>query len=93
MLLTKDELVKDVAGKAGISQIDAGKAVSAFTSSVQEALVKGDSVKLIGFGIFCVTERAARTGRNPATGKPIDIPARRVPKFKAGTTLKEAMNK
>ena len=93
MLLTKDELVRDVAGKAGISQVDAGKAVSAFASSVQEALAKGDSVKLIGFGIFSVTERAARTGRNPATGADLEIPACKVPKFKAGTTLKEAVNK
>ncbi|EJU28873.1 MAG: HU family DNA-binding protein [Selenomonas sp.] len=90
--MNKTELVANVAEKAGLSKKDAEKALSAVIESVEEALVEGDKVQLIGFGTFEVKDRAARTGRNPQTGKEIKIAASRNPVFKAGKALKDAVN-
>ena len=78
--------------KAGISKKDAGNAVDAFTTVVTEALIKGEKVSLVGFGTFEVKERAAREGRNPQTGETMQIAASKVPSFKVGKTLKDAVN-
>ena len=90
--MNKTELVANVAEKAGLSKKDAEKALSAVIESVEEALVEGDKVQLIGFGTFEVKDRAARTGRNPQTGKELKIAASRNPVFKAGKALKDAVN-
>lgn len=89
--MNKTELIADVAEKAGISKKAAGEAVDAVFDSITDALKSGDKVTLIGFGTFEVRNRAARTGVNPATGKPIQIAASRVPAFKAGKSLKDAI--
>jgi DNA-binding protein HU-beta len=89
--MNKTELVSNVAERAGLSRADAEKAVSACIYSIAEALKGGDKVSLIGFGVFSVSERAARAGKNPATGEAIQISAARVPKFKAGKALKDAI--
>ena len=90
--MNKTELIEEIAKEAGISKAAAGKAVDAFTASVTAALKGGDTVTLIGFGTFGVSERAARTGRNPQTGNEIKIAARKAPSFKAGKALKDALN-
>ena len=90
--MNKTDLVANVAEKAGLSKKDAEKALGAVIESVEEALVEGDKVQLIGFGTFEVKDRAARTGRNPQTGKEIKIAASRNPVFKAGKALKDAVN-
>ncbi len=91
--MKKVELVESVAKKAGLTKADADRAVSAFMETVEEALVNGDKVPLVGFGTFAVSERAAREGRNPQTGATVKIPARKAVSFKAGSALKEAVNK
>ena len=91
--MNKTELVKAVAAKAELTQVQAKAAVDAVVASVKEALVKGEAVQLIGFGTFEVKDRAARTGRNPQTGKEIKIAASKNPVFKAGKALKDAVNK
>ncbi|MCD7835402.1 MAG: HU family DNA-binding protein [Lachnospiraceae bacterium] len=90
--MNKTELVAAIAEEAAISKKDAEKAVKAFTDVVTEQLKKGDKVQLVGFGTFEVTERAAREGRNPQTGKAMKIKASKAPKFKAGKALKDALN-
>ena len=90
--MNKVELIAAVAEKAGLTKKDAEKAVAAIVASVEEALVKGDKVQLIGFGTFEVRERAARTGRNPQTKEEITIAASKQPVFKAGAALKKAVN-
>ncbi|MDY7026049.1 MAG: HU family DNA-binding protein [Pseudomonadota bacterium] len=90
--MNKSELIDSIATKADLTKADAGRALDAVLDTVKEALVKGDSVTLIGFGTFAVKERSARTGRNPQTGKEIQIPASKVPGFKAGKGLKDAVN-
>mgnify|MGYP000922067909 FL=1 len=90
--MNKTELVANVAEKAGLSKKDAEKALGAVIESIEEALVEGDKIQLIGFGTFEVKDRAARTGRNPQTGKEIKIAASRNPVFKAGKALKDAVN-
>ncbi len=87
----KGDLVEAVAKKAGISKKAAGEAVNAVVGFVVSALKQGDKVTIPGFGTFSVAERAARTGRNPKTREAIKIPAKKVPKFKAGKGLKEAV--
>lgn len=82
--MNKQELVSSIAEKTGLSKVDSEKALNAFVESTKEALAKGDSIQLIGFGSFSVSERAARTGRNPQTGKEIKIAAKKVAKFKPG---------
>ena len=90
--MNKTELVDAVSSDAGISKADAGKAVEAVFGNIQAALGKGDSVSVTGFGSFATKERAARKGRNPKTGEQIDIAASKAPTFKAGKTLKDAVN-
>jgi DNA-binding protein HU-beta len=90
--MNKGELIEAVAAAADLTRADANKAVEAFLDTVTRALKKGDQVAIVGFGSFSVKSRAARQGRNPKTGAPIDIPASRVPGFKAGKALKDAVN-
>ena len=82
-------MVAEIAEKAGLSKKDSEAAVRAFIDAVSESLKKGDKVQLVGFGTFEVSERPARTGRNPQTGETIEIAASRTPKFKAGKALKD----
>ena len=89
--MNKTELVNSVAEKAGISKKDADKAVAAVVDSIVEALKAGDKVSLVGFGTFEVHERNARTGLIPRTKEKIEIPATKVPAFKAGATFKNAV--
>ena len=86
------ELIDAIAADAGLSKADAGKALDATLSAVTGSLRKGDTVSLVGFGTFQVKSRAARTGRNPQTGATIQIAAAKVPGFKAGKALKDAVN-
>jgi DNA-binding protein HU-beta len=90
--MNKAELVDAVAGTANLSKADAGRAVDAFVDSVTKALRKGQQVAVVGFGTFSVKNRAARSGRNPRTGETIRIAASKVPGFKAGKALKDAVN-
>jgi DNA-binding protein HU-beta len=89
--MNKSELIDAVAQDADLSKADAGRALDAITDSITKALKKGDTVSLIGFGTFSVKERAARTGRNPATGETIKIKASKTPSFKAGKGFKDAI--
>lgn len=90
--MNKSELVAAIAAGADLSKADAGKALDATIDAITGALKSGDSVALVGFGTFGVKARAARTGRNPQTGKEIQIAASNVPGFKAGKALKDACN-
>ena len=90
--MNKTELIGEVAGKAGITKKDAEKVINAFFTTVEEGLKTGDKIQLIGFGTFEVRDRQARKGRNPQTGTEIDIPAARVPAFKPGKALKDALD-
>lgn len=90
--MNKTELIDAIAKQSNLSKADAGRALNAMTDSITAALKKGDTVTLIGFGTFKVTKRAARTGRNPQTGKEIKIAARKAPGFTAGKALKDAVN-
>ncbi|MCL6596819.1 MAG: HU family DNA-binding protein [Firmicutes bacterium] len=87
----KNELIAKVADRAGLSKKDSEKAINAFIDTVSDSLKAGQKVSVVGFGTFEVRERAARKGRNPQTGKEIEIPASRSPAFKAGKTLKDAI--
>lgn len=89
--MNKTELVAAVAAKAELSKKDAEAAVNAVLDSVKDALAEGDKVSLIGFGTFSVKTRAARTGLNPRTKETIEIPESKVPAFKAGSALKDAV--
>lgn len=89
--MNKTELVAAVAAKAELSKKDAEAAVKAVVDSIAEALADGDKVALVGFGTFDVKTRAARTGKNPRTGEQIQIPESKVPSFKAGSALKDAV--
>ena len=91
--MNKTELIAAVAEKAGMSKKDSDKAVNAVFESITAALTEGDKVQLVGFGTFEVKERAARTGRNPRTKEEIEIPASKLPVFKAGKALKDAVAK
>jgi DNA-binding protein HU-beta len=90
--MTKSEFVDQVADRAGLSKKDAGEAVDAMLETIEGALKRGSDVVFAGFGKFSVSSRAAREGRNPATGEKIQIAASRVPKFSAGAALKKAVN-
>ena len=90
--MNKTELVAAIADEAGLSKKDAEKALKAFTDVVTEELKKGEKIQLVGFGTFEVSERAARTGRNPQTGAEMTIAASKAPKFKAGKALKDSLN-
>jgi DNA-binding protein HU-beta len=89
--MTKIELVEKMAKEAKVTKAAAAKALDSFVDGVKKALKKGDKVTLIGFGTFSVTQRKARKGRNPQTGKEIKIAARKAPKFSAGKALKTAV--
>jgi len=90
--LTKSEFIDQVADRADLSKKDAGAAVDAMLSTIEDTLKRGSDVVFSGFGKFSVSHRAAREGRNPATGARIHISASRVPKFSAGAGLKKAVN-
>ena len=90
--MNKSDLIDAIALSADISKAAAGRALDATVDTIADALKEGDQVALVGFGTFQVKDRAARTGRNPQTGEPIQIKASRVPGFKAGKALKDAVN-
>ena len=91
--MNKSELIAKIADVAGLSKADAKKALDATVDVLKEALVAGEKIQLVGFGTLAVAERPAREGINPATKEKIQIPARKVAKFKAGAELSEAVNK
>ncbi len=91
--MTKAELISAIAEKTELSKKDSEKALNAFVSVVTDSLAKGDKIQLVGFGTFETRERAAREGVNPQTKKKIKIPATKVPAFKAGRSLKDAVAK
>jgi DNA-binding protein HU-beta len=90
--MNKSELIEAIANDANLSKVEAGKALNAMTDAITKAMSGGDSVQLTGFGSFVVRERSARTGRNPQTGESIQIAASKVAAFKAGKSLKDAVN-
>lgn len=90
--MNKSELVDSMAQKSGLSKAQANDALNAFIATISEAMNNNDTVSLVGFGTFSVKERQARTGRNPQTKEEIQIPASRVPSFKAGKGLKDGVN-
>ncbi len=89
--MNKSELIDAIAESAELTKADAGRALEGFLNAVTTALSNGDSVTLVGFGVFSVKERAERKGRNPQTGAEIIIKAAKIPAFKAGKTLKDAV--
>lgn len=91
--MNKADLIDKIAAEAGITKSQASAAMDASITAVTNALKKGERVTLVGFGTFSTSQRKARTGRNPQTGKPIKIAARRVAKFSPGAELKKAVNK
>jgi DNA-binding protein HU-beta len=91
--MNKEELISAMAKESGLTKADARKALDAFMKSVKKAVAKKDKVTLVGFGSFEVVQRKAREGRDPRSGKPIKIPAKKVVKFKAGSTLSSAVQK
>ena len=90
--MNKTELVEHIAHKSDISKAAATRALDSFVDAVKKTLKKGGTVSLVGFGTFAVGKRAARTGRNPRTGAPLKIKAAKVPKFRPGKGLKDAVN-
>ena len=90
--MNKTELVNKISEQADVTKADAGRAIDAFIEAVTDELKSGGSVSLVGFGTFKVSERAARTGRNPQTGETIQIAASKNPSFKSGKSLKDAVN-
>lgn len=90
--MNKTELIDRIAESADISKASAGRALDAAIEAITDSLKQADPVALVGFGTFTVRERAARTGRNPQTGQPIQISAAKVPAFKPGKALKDALN-
>jgi len=89
--MNKAELVEEVSDKTGITKKQARNVIDAITDTVKETLSKGERITLVDFGTFHVMKRKAREGRNPRTGKKLQIPAKKVPKFKAGKKLREAV--
>ncbi len=89
--MNKKDLIKAVAAASELSNKDAEKAINALTAAVTDALKKGEKVQLVGFGTFEVRERAAKQGRNPRTGEAMEIPASKLPAFRAGQQLKDAV--
>ena len=89
--MNKAQLIDAIAEKAGLTKADSKKAIDAFVEATTEALKNGDRVALIGFGSFSVSTRSARTGRNPQSGAPIEIPEKKVVKFKSGAELDDAI--
>lgn len=91
--MNKNELIASIASATGLTKTDSAKALDAFITSVTKSLKAGKEVRLVGFGTFGVSKRAATTGRNPRTGDAIKIPARKVAKFKPGKALQDSVNK
>ncbi len=89
--MNKAELVDAIAAKAGLSKVDSKKALDAFVATVKDVLKANDKLSLVGFGTFSVSERSARQGVNPSNGKKINIPAKKIAKFKAGAELADAV--
>jgi DNA-binding protein HU-beta len=89
--MNKIELVSGIAEESGLKKVEAEKALDAFVKVVEKALSKSEEIRLVGFGTFSVSRRAATEGRNPKTGAPIAIPARNVPKFKPGKQLRDVV--
>ena len=89
--MTKSELVDKMAATAGLSKVDASKALNALIDCVTATLKKGQKITIVGFGTFSVSDRKARTGRDPRTGKPLAIPAAKTPRFSAGKALKQGV--
>ena len=89
--MNKAELVEEITNKTGLTKKDTGNVVNAIVQTITNTLKKGEKVTLIGFGTFQVIERKARRGVNPQTGETIQIPAKKVPKFRAGKNLREAV--
>ncbi|WP_347985775.1 HU family DNA-binding protein [Methylomonas sp. AM2-LC] len=89
--MNKSELINKIAVNSGLTKADSGKALDALIQTIESTLKSGDSIALVGFGSFEVKERAERTGRNPQTGESITIAAAKVPSFKAGKGLKDAV--
>ena len=90
--MNKAELINAIAEQANLTKADTGRALDALIQTIETTLKAGDSISLVGFGIFAVKDRAERTGRNPQTGQEITIAAAKVPSFKAGKGLKDAVN-
>jgi DNA-binding protein HU-beta len=90
--VNRQELVQKIAQQTGQTQTAVSEVLNSFASTVQDAVAAGDKVVLVGFGTFEVTDRAARTGRNPQTGEPLSIAASKSPKFSAGKAFKDAVN-
>jgi len=91
--MNKEELVQEIAKKAKVTQKEAAEVLGSLMETIQKTVSKGNKVTLVGFGTFESRKRAARTGRNPQTGKEIKIPAKKVPAFSAGKKFKEMVNK
>lgn len=91
--MNKAELIEAIADKADLSKAAAGNALDAFIETVENTLKEGDSIALVGFGTFSIKDRAARSGRNPQTGEPMEIRASKVPSWKPGKLIKDAVNK
>jgi len=91
--MNKADLIAKVAEEAALTKVQAENAINSFTGAISKSLSEGESVTLIGFGTFSVSERAARTGRNPQTGAALKIAAKKLPKFAAGKALKESVDK
>ncbi|MYB77737.1 MAG: HU family DNA-binding protein [Chloroflexi bacterium] len=89
--MTQSDLIKDIASRTGTTQKVAKEFLDAFVESVQDSLMRGENVALPGFGTFRVAQRAARAGRNPRTGEPLQVAARKAPVFSAGTTLRKSV--
>lgn len=90
--MNKSELISHVAGETGLTKAQAEQAINSVTGAVTQTLAAGESLTLVGFGTFSISERAARTGRNPQTGEALKIAAKKLPKFSAGKALKDAVN-
>lgn len=90
--MNKNELIASVAEKADLTKVQAAEAVDAVLTSISGSLASGTDVRILGFGNFIVAQRKATTARNPQTGAPIDVPAAKVPRFKPGKALKDAVN-
>ena len=89
--MNKNELIEELSDKTGFTKTDTQKFLNAYIEAIQKALKKGKEVQLVGFGTFKVTNRKARTGRNPQTGNELKIPAKNVPSFRPGKALKDAV--
>ena len=90
--MNKNDLINSISNETGLTKTDSAKALDAFVNSISSALKSGEEVRLVGFGTFAVSRRAATTGRNPRNGQVINIPARNQAKFKAGKALQDSVN-